>query len=139
MEEMIFNGYAGDETVEKVTVESYRGGIALGIQLWAQDEPLALLTVNLGNCAGNGSVVMPYCGWLDVNNAPTAESFVERYGIGTPYTRFGCPVIGYSGFCRYPYFQFSKEKLMELDPEGCRKYEEAYDRGLKKALKEVCG
>ena len=47
------------------------------------------------------------CGFLHTNNAPWLAEFVIKNGIGVPTGR-----VGYSGYCMYPEFDFTK--LVEM-------------------------
>lgn len=139
METMKYNGYFGEEDVI-LKVESFEKGLAVCIQLCDKDgEPFDTITKNLGNNAGNGSIVNPYCGWIDTNNCPGAVEFIIKNGLGQPYIRFGSPVMMSSGMCQYPYYQFNKEKLTELDPEGTAEYEANWNGQMEGAIKEVVG
>ena len=92
--------------------------------------PYTTLSVNLGNDIGNDSFMQRYCAFVDTNNFPDAAEFIEENGLGEPYTRFGSPVIAQSGWCEYPLYQFNEAKLNELDPEGCKQYDERWQKGL---------
>ena len=89
-------------------------------------------TVNLGNyyvgdrndpCA---SFVQPYSSFIDSNSPVAGKIFdiLQNSGLAEPYTKWGTPVEKQSGFVSYPLYEFDKEKLKELDPEGCKCYEE---------------
>lgn len=75
-------------------------------------EPFADLTVNI-------SAPCPdYCGYVDINNCPELEGFIEKYGLGE-FTG----LMGNSGFCSYPLYLFDPEKLREVAPEGMENFE----------------
>lgn len=99
--------------------------------------PFTTATVNIGRYTGNGSVLGPYCAFLDTNNNPTLEEFLIRNHIARPYTRFGEPVYGASGFMEYPLYEFDQELLRQLDPEGCARYEQEYEKGLREYQAEA--
>lgn len=46
--------------------------------------------------------------FVDTNNHPTAEEFIERYGLGKPTGKYVR-----SGFCMYPEYVFDLDKLNE--------------------------
>lgn len=69
------------------------------------DEFDLVLSVNIGSSIGNGTLIPRNCAFIDTNNNPTAEDFLRRIGA-KQYERFGEPVYGYSGFCRYPLYEF---------------------------------
>ncbi|MBO4834612.1 MAG: DUF4313 domain-containing protein [Lachnospiraceae bacterium] len=93
--------------------------------------PYTTATVNIGKYTGNGSVLGPYCAFLDTNNNPTLEEFLIRNHLAKPYTRFGEPVYGASGFVEYPLYEFDPELLRQIDPEGCAQYEQEYEKELR--------
>ena len=74
-------------------------------------EPFGDLTVNLPG------TVPAFCGYLDVNNLPGIDVFVTENQIG----EFTGKVLQ-SGFCTYPLYKFSEERLKELCPEGFEGY-----------------
>ena len=75
-------------------------------------EPFADLTVNI-------SAPCPdYCGYVDINNCPELEGFIEKHGLGE-FTG----LMGNSGFCSYPLYLFDPEKLREVAPKGMENFE----------------
>ena len=75
-------------------------------------EPFADLTVNI-------SAPCPdYCGYVDINNCPELEGFIEKHGLGE-FTG----LMGNSGFCSYPLYLFDPEKLREAALEGMENFE----------------
>ena len=73
----------------------------LAISLECEDgEPYGMLTVNLD------SDLPEDMAYVDTNNIPDAEDFIERNGLGTK-TNFN----KVSGFCIYPLYRFNLEKL----------------------------
>ena len=75
-------------------------------------EPFADLTVNI-------SAPCPYyCGYVDINNCPELEGFIEKHGLGE-FTG----LMGNSGFCFYPLYLFDPEKLRKVAPEGMEHFE----------------
>lgn len=99
------------------------GGIYVGLFSMEEDfpEPYGDLTVNLG-------AVPDYCAFLDVNNMPGIAEFVEENGLARPLN-----ITVPSGFCRYPLYEFNKEKLRELCPTGMREYELAVAKARENA------
>ena len=88
------------ETAVNIELTTYANNKTLAIQLWCEDGPFAILTVNL-----DGSH-QAECQYVDVNNCPWAEQFIYKYKLGAPTGNFG-----YSGFCAYPEFRFDIEEL----------------------------
>lgn len=86
--------------------------IGLGCNEEGYLEPFADLTVNLGDTTPN------YCAYVDTNNLPDAETFIEDNELGT-FTGF----VKRSGYCEYPLYMFNPDKLRELCPEGLAMYE----------------
>lgn len=75
-------------------------------------EHFADLTVNI-------SAPCPdYCGYVDTNNCPELEGFIEKHGLGE-FTG----LMGGSGFCSYPLYLFNPEKLCEAAPEDMELFE----------------
>lgn len=63
-------------------------------------EPFARLTVNLGRKLADDVA------YVDTNNCPWAEEFIEENGLGVPTDR-----IGQSGWCFYPQYKFDLSKI----------------------------
>ena len=133
---MKYKGYFEEYEVDKVEVGSYAKGLPIYIQLYGKEEPLATVTVNLGDSAGNGAVLMPFVGFVDTNNNPGIMQFLNENGFGEPFKRFGAPVTVYSGYCEYPVYEFNRQKLAELDPEGTERYYKTYCERMEKARKK---
>ena len=73
----------------------------LAIQMVESDGmPFATLTVNLGKKLAEDVA------FVDTNNCPWAERFIEENKLGVPTDR-----IGQSGFCFYPQYKFDLSKL----------------------------
>lgn len=115
------------------------GELAVGIQLWSDNEPFATATFSLGNDSGCCTLVRPFRAWVDTNNNPEMEIFLTEHGFGKPCVRFGEPVLGMSGYCIYPYWEFDADRLKELDPDGCIRYADAYGKRAEKTLKKIYG
>ena len=76
-------------------------------------EPYGDITVNLGK-------VPAYCGYVDMNNMPELEKFIEEHKLGT-FTG----LVKQSGYCTYPLYMFDVERLRELCPDGMAVYEQS--------------
>lgn len=79
----------------------------LAIQLQSYDgEPISTLTVNLPDefimISGENYA------FVDTNNNPNAEEFIQENELGIPTGYFGR-----SGFCEYPLYIFDLSKLIE--------------------------
>ena len=74
-------------------------------------EPFGDLTVNLLG------TVPAFYGYLDVNNLPGIDVFVTENQIGEFTGK-----VYQSGYCTYPLYKFSEERLKELCPEGFEEY-----------------
>lgn len=128
---LVYKTIYGEETLW-LTVQQYlnNGSIYIGANCKADGamEPYANLTVNLPG------EVPPYHGYLDVNNLPGIDSFIEKNGIG----RF-TGVSKVSGMVTYPLYLFHKEKLMGLCPDDVIRYEQKLS-SLKRGtnIRETC-
>ena len=84
--------------------ETYQnGGLALRLDYFDEDMqgwlPYVNLTVNLGRL-NHGYA------YVDINNFPEAEEFIEKNHLGVPTGKICC-----SGFCFYPLYQFDLSKI----------------------------
>ena len=79
----------------------YGGGLALSL-ISVSDGPFATISVNLTD----EQLTDKDCFFVDTNNCPWAESFLEDNGIAKPTGN-----IGFSGFCIYPEFELVDESL----------------------------
>lgn len=89
-------------------------------------EPYCDVTVNLL------SSVPPYCAFVDTNNMPELEDFLVKNGIAE-FTG----IEQRSGYCSYPLYLFSGEKMRGLCPDGMAAYEQANGLDKKQDRKEV--
>lgn len=101
-----------------VDISAYveKNNIYLGLSYLDEEgiiEPYGDITVNLADD------LLPYYAYLDTNNLPGIERFVEENGIGT-FTG----MMKTSGFCEFPLYALDAERLAELNPEGVRMYED---------------
>ena len=100
--------------------------MVMAITATAEDDEFDLvLSVNIGSSIGNGTLIPRNCAFIDTNNNPTAENFLRSIGA-KQYERFGEPVYGYSGFCRYPLYEFPDGLLREMDADGYEKHCKSY-------------
>ena len=104
--------FSGKVTLE-LEINSYMDNNRMYIGLVEPDgEHFANLTVNI-------SAPCPdYCGYVDINNCPELERFIEKYGLGE-FTG----MMGQSGYCSYPLYLFNPEKLREAAPEDMELFE----------------
>lgn len=100
--------YFGEYEV-KMVCSTYRNNNSLAIILTCHndeydfDEPFADLTVNL-----SGDIANDTYQFVDTNNCPWAEEFIEENNLGTPTGLYGG-----SGYCSYPLYQFNIDKIKE--------------------------
>ena len=110
-EMLTINGWMGEEKVF-ITRDSYSNNGNTAICLYCEDgAPWATLTVNLEGLPSG------LC-YLDTNNVPNAEEFVQKYGIGSP-----TGLYGQSGFCEYPLYQLNLDRLNELVEQSRKEIE----------------
>jgi hypothetical protein len=106
----------GDTQEVSLEINSYLNnkGLYIGLVSYGEDypEPYGDITVNLNKKAPD------YCGYVDVNNMPELEKFLQENEIGE-FTG----IVQRSGFVEYPLYLFDVEKLRELCPEGMAEYE----------------
>lgn len=104
-------------------------GLYLGLMGREDDyfEPYGDISVNLGTKAPD------YCAYVDLNNMPELEKFIEENDLGefTGLTQR-------SGFCEYPLYMFNVDKLRELCPDGMKTYEANIGVTKKPESKELC-
>lgn len=120
----------------KITEYSENPMVMALMSFTEDDEPYYTISVNLGNFAGELSFIRQNCAFIDTNNVPDVEAFLEGVGA-TPYTRFGEPVIAESLFCTYPLYEFPEELLIEMDADGYSEHVAVYKNELVKAQREL--
>ncbi len=107
--------FSGKVTLE-LEINAYRNSNRMYIGLvevgGEYPEHFADLTVNISAPCPN------YCGYVDINNCPELENFIEKHGLGE-FTG----LMGGSGFCSYPLYLFNPEKLREISPEDMELFE----------------
>lgn len=118
-------------TVEvQLEINNYRNnnGLYLGLMGREEDcfEPYGDISVNLGAKAPD------YCAYVDINNMPELEKFIEENDLGefTGLTQR-------SGFCEYPLYMFNVDKLRELCLDGMETYEANIGMAKKPEIKEI--
>ena len=81
----------------------YADNCHIALSVWSYEEgPIADLTVNIGDTR----FYSENCGFVDTNNFPDGIALIEQLGIGKP-----TGIIGYSGFCSYPLYEFNLEAI----------------------------
>ncbi|MDE6603275.1 MAG: DUF4313 domain-containing protein [Lachnospiraceae bacterium] len=119
-------------TTENVTltVNTYVDNNSLYVGMTTMEdgfpEPYCDVTVNLL------SSVPPYCAFVDTNNMPELEDFLVKNKIAE-FTG----IEQRSGYCSYPLYLFSGEKMRELCPDEMAVYEQANGLDKKQDRKEV--
>lgn len=74
---------------------------SLALEIWNdEDGPIARLTTWVGATSSENAA------YVDTNNCPWAEDFIEKMGIGKPTGNFAR-----SGFCIYPEYEFDMDKV----------------------------
>lgn len=122
------NSQFGGEIPVTLEINTYLNNGCMYIGLVEQGEypePYGDLTVNLVGKAPD------YCGFVDLNNMPELEKFIEENKLGefTGLTQR-------SGFCEYPLYLFNAERLRELCPDGIQAYETGIGRGREEKVME---
>ena len=107
----------GNTEQVQLEINSYmnNGCLYIGLNTCSEyPEAYGDVTVNLDGKAPD------YCGFVDFNNMPELEQFIEENKIGefTGLTKR-------SGFCEYPLYLFDADRLRELCPDGMKAYEQA--------------
>lgn len=112
-----------------LTVSTYVDNNSLYVGMTTAEDgvpkPYGDVTVNLL------SSVPPYCAFVDTNNMPELEDFLVKNGIA----EFTGIQQG-SGYCIYPLYLFSREKMRGLCPEGMAAYEQVNGLDKKPEKKE---
>ena len=98
----------GETTPVRVIVTKYNNPETLAILLKCAESPwedFAVITVNLVNSPyGDGQYQDESHAYIDTNNCPWAEDFLQENGIAKPDPR---DIYGMSGYCTYPLYEFA--------------------------------
>ena len=110
----------GRTTPVRVIVTKYMDPESLAILLQCAKSPwedFAVITVNLASSPyGDVKYQDESHAFIDTNNCPWAEEFLQENGIAKPDPR---NIQGVSGFCTYPLYEFNPEyKLLHLSVFG---------------------
>lgn len=120
-------GWGNTEQVQ-LEINSYmnNGCLYIGLNTCSEyPEAYGDITVNLDG------KVPDYCGFVDVNNMPELEQFLEENKIGE-FTG----LKKRSGFCEYPLYLFDADRLRELCPDGMKAYEQGIGANKEPERKE---
>ena len=103
-------------TPVKVIVTKYTNPETLAILLTCAESPwedFAVITVNLVSSPyGDVQYQDESHAYIDTNNCPWAEEFLQENGIAKPDPR---DIYGMSGYCAYPLYEFNPEyRLISL-------------------------
>lgn len=85
--------------------DTYVSNGSLAVSLYDGKEKVAVITVNIesSDCIGDET-----CAYIDTNNLPWVEDFLQENKIAYPTGEYG-----FSGFCAYPLYKFDLRKLEE--------------------------
>lgn len=87
-----------------------------------ENDSKQIITVCLGNYQSEDSFVQHGCSFIDINNNPCIVNLLEQTGFAKPYIKWGQVIEMQSGFVSYPVYEFNKNMLKELDPQGFEEY-----------------
>ena len=99
-----WNPWSGKAEKVQFTISRYFYNDRLAIEMNRWDEewnywvPYCKVTVNIDEEISHAK-----CGFVDTNNAPFLPDFLIQNGLAEPTGR-----VGYSGYCMYPEFDFTK-------------------------------
>ena len=108
MERLVVHSFYSIPTEVTIRLGKYGSNDTLAISLWCDEGPFARLTVNLPY--DKPSIPLAY---VDTNNCPWAAEFIEKYKLGKD-----TGVLGHSGFCAYPLYDFDLERLQQIEKDG---------------------
>ena len=111
--------------------------MCFAVQIWCQEGPVSTLTTYCGNQADPETLISRNQAFVDVNNNPLAPEWLEEQEIAKPVILNGRPVIVRSGYCGYSLYEFSEEKLAEMDPKGWASHCESYAAAYKKEQRKL--
>ena len=84
-------------------VDKYVADESIAIEIWNDEEgPVARITT----CLDKLSAYPGNLSFVDTNNCPWAEKFIETYHLGKP-----TGAMGTSGFCEYPLYEFDLDEI----------------------------
>ena len=96
---MKIQGYFEEYEVKVNKTKYYNGNLAITLDCYNEEcdfwEPYGNLTVNLDK------KLPPNQAYVDTNNMPNAEAFIDENHLGEPTGEYGM-----SGFCFYPLYKF---------------------------------
>lgn len=101
---VISYGETYDVEVFRTTYQS-NDSLAIILRDAHTGEPFATLTVNLPD----GAFGDKHYAFVDTNNCPWAEEFIKENELGEP-----TGLLGHSGYCEYPLYEFYIDKIEEL-------------------------
>lgn len=120
MDNNVFEYTVMDGVTDLVTFEisSYSNNGNLYMHLLSGDEyergmPYGSVSVNISPLGAYKAAIKTY------DTTGDMIAFLEKNGLGE---RTG--EVLHSGHCTYPVFQFDSDVLRQLDPSGCRRYED---------------
>ena len=100
--------YGTTYEVQPYVKKYYNGNLAIRLDYFDEDLqgwlPFVNLTVNFENKLSEDQA------YVDTNNCPWAEEFIEEYQLGEDTGR-----IKMSGYCFYPLYRFNLEKIKEYE------------------------
>lgn len=96
MKKYVYNGKS-----VTLSAEEYRSNKTLALMLHYDDGETEVITVNLQDPIQSSSLA-----YLDVNNQPGIEKFIQKNGLGLPMG-----VLTQSGFCKYPLYTIFTSEL----------------------------
>lgn len=110
---------------ESVFSRTYAAEFGIAIQAIHNNEPYAVVTVNLPSKFGVCEVIgIKNAAYMDTNNCPWVDELVKMgVAIDTGFTRE-------SGWCTYPLYKFDEEWLKKISGNtgNYEKYLESYAR-----------
>lgn len=104
------NPWSGEESVT-LRVTEYQNNKSLAISLMCYEGPYATITVNLPD--RQSACLRKNYAFVDTNNCPWAPEFIEKYDLG-----LDTGLVGYSGYCEYPLYEFNLDKLKQIEADG---------------------
>ena len=94
-----------EEFEVKPEITTYQNNGSLAVALICNGELFAVLTVNIDDTAW---IKDPAMAFVDTNNCPWAPEFLEKNQLAKPPE-----IIGFSGMCCYPLYEFDLKKIAE--------------------------